>query len=52
MDASGLHEGELAVGLARMLLLSVPMGLPNTTGGRVPLVKARPCKVKGLDLVV
>ena len=25
-DASGLHEGDLAVGLARMLLQSVPMG--------------------------
>ena len=25
-DASGLHGGELAVGLARMLLQSVPMG--------------------------
>ena len=26
MDASGLHGGDLAVGLARMLLQSVPMG--------------------------
>ena len=25
-DVSGLHEGDLAVGLARMLLQSVPMG--------------------------
>ena len=25
-DASGLHEGDLAMGLARMLLQSVPMG--------------------------
>ena len=25
-DASGLHGGDLAVGLARMLLPSVPMG--------------------------
>ena len=25
-DASGLHGGDLAVGLARMLLQSVPMG--------------------------
>ena len=25
-DAWGLHEGDLAVGLARMLLQSVPMG--------------------------
>ena len=52
MDASGLHGGDLAVGLARMLLLSVPMGLPNTTGWIGPLLKARPCKVKGLDPVV
>ena len=51
-DASGLHGGDLAVGLPRMLLQSVPMGRPNTTGWRGPLVKARPCKVKGLDPVV
>ena len=51
-DASSLHRGEGAVGLARMLLQSVPMGRPNTTGWRGPLVKARPCKVKGLDPVV
>ena len=40
------------MGLARMLLQSVPLGRPNTTGWRGPLVKARPCKVKGLDPVV
>ena len=51
-DAAGLHGGDLAVGLARMLLQSVPMGRPNTTGWRGPLVKARPCKVKVLDPVV
>ena len=51
-DASGLHRVEVAVGLARMLLQSVPMGRPDTTGWRGPLVKARPCKVKGLDPVV
>ncbi len=55
-DASGLHgvdDGvDVAVGLARMLLQSVPLGRPNTTGWRGPLVKARPCKVKGLDPVV
>ena len=51
-DASGLHGGDLAMGLARMLLQSVPLGRPNTTGWRGPLVKARPCKVKGLDPVV
>src|SRR3954465_2491892 len=51
-DASGLHGGDLAVGLARMLLQNVPMGSPNTTGWGGPLVKARPCKVKGLDPVV
>ena len=51
-DTSGLHRGDLAVGLARMLLQSVPMGGPNTTGWGGPLVKARPCKVKGLDPVV
>ena len=51
-NASGLHGRDLAVGLARMLLQSVPMGRPNTTGWRGPLVKARPCKVKGLDPVV
>ena len=52
MGVSGLHGWGLAVALARMLLRSVPMGLPNTTGWRVPLVKARPCKFKGLDPVV
>ena len=51
-DASGLHGWGLAVALARMLLQGVPMGLPNTTGWRVPLIKARLCKVKGLDPVV
>ena len=51
-DASGLHGGYLAVGLARMLLQSVPMGCPATTGWIGPLLKARPCKVKGLDPVV
>ena len=51
-DASGLHGGDLAVGLARMLLQSVPMGCPATTGWIGPLLKARPCKVKGLDPVV
>ena len=51
-DASGLHGVDLAVGLARMLLPGVPLGRPDTTGWRGPLVKARPCKVKGLDLVV
>jgi hypothetical protein len=51
-DASGLHGGDLAVGLARMLLPGVPMGRPNTTGWRGPLVKACPWEVKGLDLVV
>ena len=40
------------MGLARMLLQSVPMGRPNTTRWRVPLVKARACKVKELDPVV
>ena len=51
-DTSGLYGGDLAVGLARMLLQSVPMGRPNTTGWGGPLVKAHPCKVKGLDPVV
>ena len=49
--ASGLHGVDLAMGLARMLLPGVPWGRPDTTGGRGPLVKARPCKVKGLDPV-
>ena len=40
------------MGLARMLLQSVPMGRPNTTGWIRPLLKARPCKVKGVDPVV
>ena len=31
-DASGLHGGDLAVGLARMLLPGVLMGGPNTIG--------------------
>ena len=51
-DASGLHGVDVAVGLARMLLPGVPLGRTNTTGWRGPLVKARPCKVKGLDPVV
>ena len=50
--ASGLHGVDLAVGLARMLLPGVHLGRPDTTGWRGPLVKARPCKVKGLDPVV
>ena len=49
---SGLHGVDVAVGLARMLLPGVPLGRPDTTGWRGPLVKARPCKVKGLDPVV
>ena len=51
-DASGLHGGGVAVGLARMLLPGVPLYLPDTTGWRGPLVKALPWKVKGLDLMV
>ena len=50
--ASGLHGVDLAVGLAQMLLSGVPLGRPDTTGWRGPLVKAHPCKVKGLDPVV
>ena len=45
-------EGIFSVGLARMMLPGVSMGGPDTTGWRGPLVKARPCKVKGLDPVV
>ena len=51
-DTSGLHRVDVAVGLARMLLLGVPMGRPDTIGWRGPLVKAHPWEVKGLDLVV
>ena len=51
-DASGLHRVDVAVGLARMLLPGVPIGRTDITGWRGPLVKARPCKVKGLDPVV
>ena len=51
-DASGLHGVDVALVLARMLLPGVPMGRTDTTGWRGPLVKARPCKVKGLDPVV
>ena len=51
-DASGLHGVDVAMGLARMLLPGVPMGRTDTTGWGGPLVKPRPCKVKGLDLVV
>ena len=40
------------MGLARMLLQSVPMDRPNTTGWIGPLLKARPCKVKALEPVV
>ena len=40
------------MGLARMLLPGVPLGRPDTTEWRGPLVKARPWEVKGLDLVV
>ena len=50
-DASGLHGVDVAVGLARMLLPGVPLGRPDTTGWRGPLVRARPWEVKGLDLV-
>ena len=50
--ASVLHGVDLAVGLAQMLLPGVPLGRPDTTGWRGPLVKAHPCKVKGLDPVV
>ena len=50
--ASGLHGVDLDVGLAQMLLPGVPLGRPDTTGWRGPLVKAHPCKVKGLDPVV
>ena len=50
--ASGLHGVDLDVGLAQMLLPGVPLGRPDTTGWRGPLVKFRPCKVKGLDPVV
>ena len=51
-DASGLHGEDLAVVLSRMLLPGVPLGRPDTTGWRGPLVKARPWEVKELDLVV
>ena len=51
-DASGLHGVDVAVGLAWMLLLGVPMDRTDTTEWRGPLVKARPCKVKGVDPVV
>ena len=51
-DASSLHGVDVAVGLARMLLPGVPLGRPDTTGWRGPLVKARASKVKGLDPVV
>ena len=51
-DASGLHGVVVAMGLARMLLPGVPLGRTDTTGWRGPLVKARPCKLKGLDPVV
>ena len=51
-DASGLHGVDLAVGLAQMLLPGVPLGRPDTTGWRGPLVKARPWEVKGLDPMV
>ena len=51
-DASGLHGVDLAAGLARMLLPGVPLGRPDTTGWRGPLVKDRSWEVKGLDLVV
>ena len=51
-DASGLHGGGVAMGLARISLPGVPLCLPDTTGWRGPLVKALSWKVKGLDLVV
>ena len=51
-DASGLHGVDVSVGLARMLLPGVPIGGPDTTGWRGPLVKARPWEVKGLGLVI
>ena len=51
-NTSGLHGVDAAVGLAWMLLTGVPLGRTNTTRWRGPLVKAHPCKVKGLDPVV
>ena len=51
-DASDLHGEDLAVDLSRMLLPGVPLGRPDTTGWRGPLIKARPWEVKGLDLMV
>ena len=50
--ALGLQGVDLDVGLAQMLLPGVPLGRPDTTGWRGPLVKTHPCKVKGLDPVV
>ena len=50
IDALGIHGVDVAVGLARMLLPGVPLGRPDTTRWRGPLVKDRPCEVKGLDL--
>ena len=46
-DASGLHGGDVAVGLARMLLPGVPMGRIDTTGGEVHWSKPVRAKSKG-----
>ena len=50
-DASGLHGVDVAVVLARMLLRGVPLGRPDTTVWRGPLVKACFGKDRGLDPV-
>ena len=50
-DTLGQHGVDVVVGLAWMLLPGVPVGRPDTTGWRGPLVKARQWEVKGLDLV-
>ena len=46
-DAWCLHGGDLAVGLARMLLQSVPMADPTQPGGEVHWSKPVRAKSKG-----
>ena len=46
-DASGLHEGDLAVGLAQLLLQNVPMAGLTQPGGEVRWSKPVRAKSKG-----
>ena len=48
----GRTGGNLVVGWVQTVFEDVAMGRPIATRWKRPLVKARPAKVKGLDLLV